>query len=90
MSPCRFGFGLFLCAARVAMRGLLTTIGIIFLANASLGFTMPVLNMDGGWALLRVAAAAALDTGALFEALQNSSMVRCDAPAFTYSGIGRL
>ena len=35
--------------APLAMRGLLTTIGIIFWLMRGLVFTMPVLNMVGGW-----------------------------------------
>ena len=75
--------------APLAMRGLLTTIGIIFLANAGLGFYHA--GIEYGWWLGPTSCggggAPALDTGALFEALQNSSMVRCDAPAFTLFGL---
>ena len=75
--------------APLAMRGLLTTIGIIFLANASLGFYHA--GIEYGWWLGPASCggggAPALDTGALFEALQNRSMVRCDAPAFTLFGL---
>ena len=75
--------------APLAMRGLLTTIGIIFLANAGLGFYHA--GIEFGWWLGPASCggggAPALDTGALFEALQNSSMVRCDAPAFTLFGL---
>lgn len=75
--------------APLATRGLLTTIGIIFLANACLGFYHA--GIEYGWWLGPASCggggAQALDTGALFEALQNSSMVRCDAPAFTLFGL---
>lgn len=75
--------------ASLAMRGLLTTIGIIFLANASLGFYHA--GIEYGWWLGPASCggggAPALDTGALFEALQNRSVVRCDAPAFTLFGL---
>ena len=71
------------------MRGLLSTIGIVFLANAGLGFYHA--GIEYGWWLGPASCggggAPALDTGALFEALQNSSMVRCDAPAFTLFGL---
>lgn len=72
-----------------AMRGLLHTIGIIFLANAGLafyhagieyGFWLGPTSCGGG-------GAQAQDTGALLEALKSTSMVRCDAPAFTLFGI---
>ena len=75
--------------APLAMRGLLSTIGIVFLANAGLGFYHA--GIEYGWWLGPASCggggAPALDTGALFEALQNSSMVRCDAPAFTLFGL---
>ncbi|MBL70577.1 MAG: disulfide bond formation protein B [Rhodobiaceae bacterium] len=75
--------------APLATRGLLTTIGIVFLANACLGFYHA--GIEYGWWLGPASCggggAQALDTGALFEALQNSSMVRCDAPAFTLFGL---
>ena len=75
--------------APLAMRGLLTTIGIIFLANASLGFYHA--GIEYGWWLGPAScgggATQALDTGALFEALQSGAMVRCDAPAFTLFGL---
>lgn len=72
-----------------AMRGLMHTIGIIFIANAGLafyhagieyGFWLGPASCGGG-------GAQALDTGALLEALKSSSMVRCDAPAFTLFGV---
>ena len=76
--------------APLAMRGLLSTIGIVFLANAGLGFYHA--GIEYGWWLGPASCggggAPALDTGALFEALQkNSSMVRCDAPAYTLFGL---
>ena len=75
--------------APLAMRGLLSTIGIVFLANAGLGFYHA--GIEYGWWLGPASCggggAPALDTGSLFEALQNSSMVRCDAPAFTLFGL---
>ena len=75
--------------APLAMRGLLSTIGIVFLANAGLGFYHA--GIEYGWWLGPASCggggAPALDTDALFEALQNSSMVRCDAPAFTLFGL---
>ena len=75
--------------APLAMRGLLSTIGIVFLANAGLGFYHA--GIEYGWWLGPASCggggAPALDTGALFEALQNRSMVRCDAPAFTLFGL---
>ena len=75
--------------APLATRGLLTTVGIVFLANACLGFYHA--GIEYGWWLGPASCggggAQALDTGALFEALQNSSMVRCDAPAFTLFGL---
>ena len=75
--------------APLAMRGLLTTIGIIFLANAGLGFYHA--GIEYGWWLGPAScgggAAQALDTDALFEALQSGAMVRCDAPAFTLFGL---
>jgi len=72
-----------------AMRGLLHTIGIIFLANAALafyhagieyGFWLGPASCGGG-------GAQPSDTTALLEALKSSSMVRCDAPAFTLFGV---
>ena len=75
--------------APLATRGLLTTVGIVFLANACLGFYHA--GIEYGWWLGPASCggggAQALDTGALFEALQKSSMVRCDAPAFTLFGL---
>jgi len=75
--------------APLATRGLLTTIGIVFLANAFLAFYHA--GIEYGWWLGPASCggggAPALDTGALFEALQKSSMVRCDAPAFTLFGL---
>ena len=75
--------------APLAMRGLLSTIGIIFLANAGLGFYHA--GIEYGWWLGPAScgggAMPALDTQALFEALQNSTMVRCDGPAFTLFGL---
>ena len=75
--------------APLATRGLLTTIGIIFLANAGLGFYHA--GIEYGWWLGPAScgggAAQALDTGALFEALKSGAMVRCDAPAFTLFGL---
>ena len=75
--------------APLAMRGLLSTIGIVFLANAGLGFYHA--GIEYGWWLGPASCggggAPALDTGALFETLQNRSMVRCDAPAFTLFGL---
>ena len=44
-------------------------------------------TLGGAIAVIGVGGAPALDTGALFEALQNSSLVRCDAPAFTLFGL---
>jgi disulfide bond formation protein DsbB len=40
-----------------------------------------------GPASCRGGGAQAQDTGALLEALKSTSMVRCDAPAFTLFGI---
>jgi disulfide bond formation protein DsbB len=75
--------------APLAMRGLLTTIGIIFLANAGLGFYHA--GIEYGWWLGPASCggggAPALDTSALFEALKSGAMVRCDAPAFTLFGL---
>jgi disulfide bond formation protein DsbB len=75
--------------APLAMRGLLRTIGIIFLANAGLGFYHA--GIEYGWWLGPASCggggAQALDTGALFEALKSGAMVRCDAPAFTLFGV---
>lgn len=75
--------------APAAMRGLLTTIGIIFLANAGLAFYHAGIEY-GYWlgpASCGGGGGQALDTKALFEALTSSAMVRCDAPAFTLFGI---
>ena len=75
--------------APLAAHGLLLTIGILFVANAMLGFYHA--GIEYGWWLGPASCggggAQALDTNALFEALQSSSMVRCDAPAFTLFGI---
>ena len=75
--------------APLAMRGLLTTIGIIFLANAGLSFYHA--GIEYGWWLGPASCggggALALDTGALFEALKSGALVRCDAPAFTLFGL---
>jgi disulfide bond formation protein DsbB len=75
--------------APAAMRGLLTTIGIIFLANAGLAFYHAGIEY-GYWlgpASCGGGGAQAQDTKALFEALASSDMVRCDAPAFSLFGI---
>ncbi|MBL6761295.1 MAG: disulfide bond formation protein B [PS1 clade bacterium] len=72
-----------------AMRGLLVTIGVLFLANAGLGFYHA--GIEYGWWLGPASCggggAQALDTNALLEALKSNAMVRCDAPAFTLFGI---
>ena len=72
-----------------AARGLLRTIGAIFLAGAGLaayhagveyGFWPGPASCGGG-------AAMATTPEALFEALRSSTIVRCDAPAWTLFGI---
>ncbi len=75
--------------APAAMRGLLHTIGIIFLANAGLAFYHAGIEY-GFWlgpATCGGGGMQANDTNALLEALKSSSMVRCDAPSFTLFGV---
>lgn len=75
--------------AETASRGLLHTIGVIFLAGAGLAFYHAGIEY-GAWAgpaSCGGGGAQAMDTQSLFEALATSSMVRCDAPAFTLFGI---
>lgn len=72
-----------------AARGLLRTIGIIFLASAGLGMYHAGIEY-GTWAgpaTCGGGAAISTSTDALFDALKNTSMVRCDAPAWTLFGI---
>ncbi len=75
--------------AHAATLGLLRTIGIIFLAGAALGFYHAGIEY-GFWAgppTCGGGGAQAQDTQALFQALEQGKMVRCDAPAFTLFGI---
>ena len=73
----------------LAARGLLATIGIVFLASAALGIYHAGIEY-GSWAgpaTCGGGAAIASSPDALFEALQNSSIVRCDAAAWSLFGI---
>jgi disulfide bond formation protein DsbB len=73
----------------LAARGLLATIGIIFLASAGLGIYHAGIEY-GSWAgpaTCGGGAAIASSPEKLFEALQHNSIVRCDAAAWSLFGI---
>lgn len=72
-----------------AARGLLVTVGVIFLIGAGLGVYHAGIEY-GSWdgpATCGGGGALAPSTDALFQALQTKSIVRCDAPAWTLFGI---
>lgn len=72
-----------------AARGLLVTIGVVFLANAGLGVYHAGIEY-GSWAgpaTCNGGGGVASSPEALFDALQNGSIVRCDAAAWTLFGI---
>ena len=72
-----------------AARGLVVTLGVVFLANAGLGIYHAGIEY-GSWAgpaTCGGGGALATSPEALFDALQNSSIVRCDAAAWTLFGI---
>ena len=75
--------------APLAARGLLVTIGVVFLIGAGLGIYHAGIEY-GSWAgpaTCGGGAGLSNSTDALFKALQSGSMVRCDAPAWTLFGI---
>jgi len=75
--------------SRDAVLGLLRTVGVIFIAGAALGFYHAGMEY-GAWAgpdSCGGGGAQAESTAALFDALTEGKMVRCDAPAFTLFGI---
>lgn len=81
----------FLYAPRgiLAVRGLLDTVGVIFLIGAALGVYHAGIEY-GSWlgpATCGGGGGLSSSTEALFKALQNGSVVRCDAPAWTLFGI---
>ena len=75
--------------SRAATQGLLHTIGIVFLAGAGLAFYHAGIEYGfwAGPASCGGGGSQAMDTDALFAALESSKMVRCDAPAFTLFGV---
>lgn len=70
---------------RLAAEGLVRTIGVVFLIGAGLGVYHAGIEY-GSWAGPATCGGGgglAETTGALLEALESGSMVRCDAPAWT-------
>lgn len=73
----------------LAARGLLSTIGVIFLIGAALGVYHAGIEY-GSWAGPATCGGGgnvSQSTESLMRALQNGGMVRCDAPAWTLFGI---
>jgi len=73
----------------LAAHGLLRAMGVVFLIGAGLGIYHAGIEY-GSWAGPATCGGGgglATSTEALFKALESSSMVRCDAPAWTLFGI---
>ena len=73
----------------LAAHGLLRAMGVVFLFGAGLGIYHAGIEY-GSWAGPATCGGGgglATSTEALFKALESSSMVRCDAPAWTLFGI---
>ena len=75
--------------AKLASRGLLMTVGLVFLASAGLGIYHAGIEYGfwAGPATCGGGGAMASSPEALLAALENQSIVRCDAPAWTLFGI---
>lgn len=74
---------------KAAARGLLSTVGVVFLAGAGLALYHVGIE-TGSWAGPTTCGGGngiSRSTGDLLEALRGGAMVRCDAPAWTLFGI---